>query len=322
MMMHFNLDEIKSTKFSIDSYDLLNKYYVNYSSDIHDLNLTNLTIWRNKHQLQALEIEGYLWYQYTVEKKSDALSEFETMFSEPVGDYADTDALIHSVRTWIHYAHQNQLPLKMRHIGQAMKERLETAGFQMTVTPIEDDFDYVYETENLNTLAGNKYHKKKNHLNQFRKRYTDQIEVEPINTSNATTALEAARNWCIANGCKESMDLCQEFQGIKEILSNWHLFEERGLVGMMIRIDKQPIAISLGEKLSDDTFLVHIEKADASFQGAYTAINQSMAEHVASKYPFINREQDMGIEGIRKAKLSYYPHHLVEKYDITIHEPL
>lgn len=308
------LDGLKP--FTIESYDSLKPYYENYLSEIHDLNLTNLTIWRHKHRLHYIEIKGYVWYQYHSTESS------EISFSEPVGDYSNTQALLESTKAWIHYAHTHHFPLKLRHIGTFFQNFLENNGFIIESEAIEADFDYLYESQNLAQLSGNRYHKKKNHVNQFKKNYAHAMKSESITPVNALEALKAAKNWCIANGCKDSMDLCHEFNGIKELFTQWDLFSRRGVEGIVLTIDEKPISFSIGEPLNKTTYLVHIEKADSDYQGAYAMINQSMAESASTQYEFLNREQDMGIEGIRKAKQSYHPHHLVEKYDVTLQMPL
>lgn len=299
-------------KFDEAEYEALKKYYVGYDSDIHDLNLTNLIIWEKKHDLHTLEIEGYLWFVY------NPTDPFNMKFSEPVGDYSQPDALKRATDLWIKYCKEHNYPVSLRHIGEAYKTFLIETDYDMYAIPVSDDFDYCYVTEELANLAGNKFHKKKNHLNQFTKHYIDRYRVEVINMHNADSAFIAAKNWCISNGCGETLDLCFEFNGIQHILSNWETFQNKGVEGIVIYVDNVPVAFTFGEFIGGESFLVHIEKADQNIQGIYTAINHAMANHVKDRCLYLNREQDMGIEGIRKAKQSYHPHHLVPKYDVII----
>ena len=291
-------------------YEALKPYYERYNSDIHDLNLTNLMIWRKKHNLHTLELAGYLWIVY---KPGDP---FGTFFSEPIGDYENIEALDEATRLWRKYCLENGLAPKLRHIGATYLRRLEASGDRLSVLAMADNFDYVYLSEKLATLSGNAYHKKKNHLNQFHKLYDLRSRIEPITVSNAGTAFLAVKEWCVSNGCGDSLDLCYEFQGIFEILSTWESHEKHGLEGVVIFIDDHPVAVTFGEFIGNDTFLVHVEKADHNLQGIYTAINQVMANQIYTRCVFINREQDLGIEGLRKAKLSYHPHHMVKKFDV------
>lgn len=299
-------------KFDPLQYEDLKGYYNGYNSEIHDLNLTNLAIWHKKHELHTLEIQGYLWYVYNPNDP------FNIKFSEPVGDYTQTDALKQATNAWIDYCTVHQYPISLRHVGETYKTFLSENGYDIVPLPVYDDFDYCYVTEELSNLAGNKFHKKKNHLNQFQKQYMNRFRIEPLTSDNVNGAFIAAKNWCVANGCGDTLDLCFEFSGIHHILSNWSLYQNRGLEGIVVYVDDNPVAFSFGEFLTKETFLVHIEKADQSIMGIYTAINHAMANQVKDRCLYLNREQDMGIEGIRKAKQSYHPHHLIPKYDVLI----
>jgi len=298
-----------------NQFEALKPYYLNYKSDIHDLNLTNLMIWRKKHNLHTLELSGYLWIVY---KPGDP---FGTYFSEPIGDYDDLEALKEATKMWFNYCHDNGYALNLRHIGETYLSVLEglysAPEAHLKVLPLEDDFDYVYLSEKLSTLSGNIYHKKKNHLNQFHKQFEGRFRIEFITAANAGTAFLAAKEWCESNGCGNSLDLCHEFQGIFEILSTWETQEKHHMEGVVIFVDDHPVALTFGEAIANDTFLVHVEKADHKIQGIYTAINQALANRIYTRFKYINREQDLGIEGLRKAKKSYHPHHLVKKFDIN-----
>jgi len=299
-------------KFDSIPFERLKVYYKKYDSDIHDLNLTNLSIWHKKHDLHVLEIENYIWYVYNPDDP------FNMKFSEPVGDYSNVEGLKSATDQWISYCLEHNYPLSLRHIGESYKAFLVEYDYNFDSVPVMDDFDYCYITEELANLSGNKFHKKKNHLNQFSKHHLDRFRIETIGTNNADSAFTAAKNWCISNGCGDTLDLCFEFNGIQQILSTWEIYQNRGIEGTVIYVDDLPVAFTFGEFISNDTFLVHIEKADQSVMGIYTAINHAMANQVKDRCLYLNREQDMGIEGIRKAKQSYHPHHLVSKYDVLV----
>jgi len=305
MMQH--MQQMK--KLTKEDYLRLKPYYEMYSSEIHDLTFTNQMIWRGKHNLHTLELSGYLWYVYHPENP------LEMAFSEPVGSYEDLTALRNALHAWRVFCDQYELPLRVRHFGNAFKDGLVKLEIPFSAEEMSDDFDYIYLTEELANLSGNRFHKKKNHLNQFLKKYENRFKIEAISELNAEEALAAARRWCVLNGCGESLDLCHEYHGILEILTNWPLMASRGLEGVLIYVDDAPVAMSFGEMINLQTFLVHIEKADPEVTGAFTVINYAMANQVLGRCVFINREQDMGSEGIRKAKLSYHPHHLVVKQD-------
>lgn len=299
-------------KLTHEDYPKLKPYYEMYTSEIHDLTLTNQLIWRGKHNLHILELGGYLWFVYHPENA------LEVSFSEPVGAYDNLTALKNALDEWRRFCLEYGFPMRIRHFGQAFKDALIELEIPFHADEIVDDFDYVYLTDELAKLSGNRFHKKKNHLNQFLKKYENRFKIEAISESNAGDALVAARRWCVLNGCGETLDLCHEYHGILEVLTHWSLMASRGLEGVLVYVDDVPVAMSFGEMIGTQTFLVHIEKADPEVTGAFTVINHALANQVLDRCIYINREQDMGSEGIRKAKLSYHPHHLVLKYDGVI----
>lgn len=298
--------------FNITCYQKLEDYYVSYHTEVHDLNLTNLFIWHKRHNLHYLEMHGYVVYVYYPENP------FSCTFSEPVGDYADEKALLEVITQLFDISDQSGIQLSFRHVSERFKLFLEKHLYPFKAVALEDDFDYVYLAEELAHLSGNRFHKKKNHLNQFNKTYTTTSEIVPITVLNALDALDVAQKWCYENGCEGSNDLCFEFQGIQDLMHNWETLSNRGVVGQIIYVAGQPQAMTIAEPLNSDMFLIHIEKARTGFNGIYAAINHAMANVAWPTYTYINREQDMGIEGMRKAKRSYHPHHLVKKYDLHL----
>jgi hypothetical protein len=179
---------------------------------------------------------------------------------------------------------------------------------------VEDDrenSDYVYLAKDLINLSGNKYHRKKNHLNQFMKNYV--FEYHPLNPDLVNRVLGMQETWCQIRECVEKPDLLAEDYAVHEALT---YFEELGYQGGAVLINSVVEAFALGETLNQDTAVIHIEKANPDIPGLYAAINQLFCLNAWSKVTYINREQDMGVEGLRKAKESYYPHHMVNKYTV------
>jgi uncharacterized protein len=177
-------------------------------------------------------------------------------------------------------------------------------------------FDYLYRKEDLCSLAGRKYHSKRNFVNRFRAEHTD-WQYEPLTTDSGEDCLQVAAAWCENRDCDASAVLSNEYRAIEEALEH---FDILGLRGGIIRLAGRPVAFSFGEPLNSDTVVLHMEKADPSVQGLYPLINQECCRHAWGDVEFINREEDMGEEGLRKAKESYYPVRLVEKYKIFLRE--
>ncbi|HIT34631.1 MAG TPA: DUF2156 domain-containing protein [Candidatus Faecousia intestinigallinarum] len=175
-------------------------------------------------------------------------------------------------------------------------------------------FDYVYSIDALAYLKGRKLQKKRNHLRRFQAAHP-RCAILPIQEGNALRAWEMAEKWYARRLAQNPhQDFHMEQAAIRRALQHRKTL---GIEGLMMEDDGEIIAFTLGSPLSSDTFDVHFEKAWAEIDGAYAAINQAFAQYIRELYPhirYLNREDDMGIDGLRQAKLSYCPEFLVEKY--------
>ncbi|MBQ7833740.1 MAG: DUF2156 domain-containing protein [Lachnospiraceae bacterium] len=185
---------------------------------------------------------------------------------------------------------------------------------KFTIEYVRDVADYIYEAESLGTLAGKKLHAKRNHINRFVENYPEWT-YEEITDENLEECFAMARKWREQNKCDEdkekSAEICVTLNALK-------MRKEIGLTGGLIRTREGVVAFSLGAPLTEDTFVVHIEKAFADIQGAYPIINREFVLHAAKGYRYINREEDLGEEGLRKAKMSYNPAILLEKGNVRL----
>ncbi|WP_104750044.1 DUF2156 domain-containing protein [Helicobacter cynogastricus] len=199
--------------------------------------------------------------------------------------------------------------LELRALEERHKQELETY-FPNTFhfEAKRDRFDYVYRTAELIALQGKKYHKKKNHLNAFLKQYPH-FTYEPISAHNRNQTIDVLTEWRALG--QEDSALDHEHQGILDALE---VFEELQLQGGVICIEGCIVALSFGEKINAEMAVIHIEKADPRVRGAYQMINQQLLAHTFKDCPFVNREEDLGIEGLRQAKMGYHPAFLLEKF--------
>ena len=175
--------------------------------------------------------------------------------------------------------------------------------------PIPKYDDYIYEAQKLITLSGKKLHSKRNHINRFMTTYPD-WSYEEITPLNMPEVIAMSQEWCKRNSCN-SKSLQNECSALHSALDDYFSL---GLDGGIIRVGGQVVAFSMGDRLTHDTYLVHVEKAYTEIHGSYAIINQQFAKHNCADYTYINREDDSGDEGLRKAKLSYYPCMRTEKY--------
>ena len=177
-----------------------------------------------------------------------------------------------------------------------------------------DVADYIYEVSQLTSLAGKKLHGKRNHINKF-KENNPNWSYETLTDENLEECLQMAEEWKTINLCEEKGEKHAEFCVTRRALKN---YKALGLKGGVLRDGNRVVAFTLGEELNRDMIVVHIEKAFADVQGAYPMINQQFLIHEAADYKYVNREDDTGAEGLRKAKLSYYPVFLQEKGNVII----
>ena len=180
-----------------------------------------------------------------------------------------------------------------------------------------DLFDYVYDAESMRTLGGRKNQKKRNHINYFLKEYEGRFEYRLLNKEDFNSCLELVKKW--ANNKEENNEydegMDEELIGIKKIFSHYDILKDGIKVGGIL-IDNKLEAFTIGELLNPNMALIHIEKANPDIRGLYPFINQQFLVNEFSQVEFVNREEDLGIPGLRKAKLSYHPIRFVEKYTV------
>lgn len=210
---------------------------------------------------------------------------------------------------------QQDKPFAMHLVTQEKMQLLEELfPGKYEITYDRDAADYIYEVEQMISLKGKKLHGKRNHINKF-KENNPNWSYEPLTKDNLGECMAMSGEWKKANLCGEKGEKHTEFCVTTRALKQ---FQELGLCGGVLRDGSRVVAFTLGEELNKDMFVVHIEKAFAEVQGAYPMINQQFLLHEASQYKYVNREDDAGSEGLRKAKLSYYPAFLQEKGNVRI----
>ena len=180
-----------------------------------------------------------------------------------------------------------------------------------------DLFDYVYDGESLRTLAGRKNQKKRNHINAFFKDYTGRYTYRLLDEKDFNGCLELLKEWTINKEEHDEFDegMDDESVGIRKIFDNYnHLKNLLKIAG--IYVDGKLEAFTIGELINPNMALIHIEKANPNIRGLYPYINQQFILNEFENVEFVNREEDLGIPGLRKSKLSYHPVKFVEKYTV------
>ena len=233
-------------------------------------------------------------------------------FAYPAGAPEDVK---NALEEMMEYSKEKGRPFLMYNVTPEYFEQLnEWYPERFQIEYDRDSADYVYESEKLATLSGKKLHGKRNHINKFKSLYDGRWSYESMTGENLEDCFQMALKWRKENECEDDDEKRGE---MCVALNSLRLFEELHLTGGVLRIDGEVVAFTIGEPICEDTYVVHIEKAYADVQGAYTMINQQFVEHECMNYKYVNREDDTGAEGLRKAKLSYRPAFMVEKGDVT-----
>lgn len=265
-----------------------------------DYSFVNNFIWSKPYGVEFTDINGF----YCLKNKYS--------YTYPAGS-GDIKPVIEAL---INDAAERKIKFKLRGIMKEKAEELENLfPDKFDITTDRGESDYIYLSEKLISLSGKKLHSKRNHIARFKDNHDWQYEN--ITKDNINDCIKMSREWCEMYNDNTDTSLNEEICAVN---TAFKYFFELNLKGGLIRADGKTVAFTIGEPLSSDTFVVHIEKAFANIQGAYPIINQQFIEHNAAGYKYVNREEDMGDEGLRKAKLSYKPEIILDKYTAVLKE--
>ncbi len=262
-----------------------------------EFSIINLLVWQDYYGFGFCIEDGVLYSKNFINGKTS----FGIPFSK------DMPKAIAKLKQ---YCYQNNL--KFVFFG-GKGERFDILCSQMpnvfNFAPVRDSFEYIYNSSDLRELAGKKYHSKRNHISGFNKKYN--WSYEKLSKDNSEEVIKMLYHWYDCYTEKNASSMETEKTGITNILRNYDI---DGIKGGVLRVDGNIIAFTLGCQISPTVFDVNFEKALVEFDGAYAMINNQFVINELSDYIYINREEDMGIEGLRKAKLSYKPAILLEKF--------
>ncbi len=285
-------------------------YPMVYSEGIRnaDYSFTNIFAWGESFMAKQSTVSGCLVVCTNVDG--------ENFYSAPIGARSD-DIFAAVINELLAHCEQTGEKFILHAMSSEKAETLERLfPGKFEIEPIRDLFDYIYSAEKLATLSGKKLHSKRNFINRFISE--NEWTLVPITTENSHLWADMVGEW-IAEHDESTYDSAfHEARALRIAMSN---FDAMGLDGAYLYIGNRPCGFTAGERICNDTYVVHFEKADASVAGAYPMINREFVRMVTEKYPeikYINREDDMGMENLRKAKQSYYPEFMEEKYMAVI----
>lgn len=280
--------------------DLYRDWCRRFRVETSEITLTNLFVWRRTEPVMLSKCDGFL---IVLRLDRDGRPSLCIPLGE--GDFSSTVEELFGVLGSMYPSES----VMLRRVPESVAQTFSKIGY-----PIEEDrdnFDYVYRVEDLAELSGRKYDGKRNHARKCVE--NNPCEYEELNRNNLDDCFSLATEWCNVRQCDIHPPLAAEFRAIRETFER---FEELGLLGGSIRIQGEIQAFAIAETINQDIAIVHFEKANPQIEGLYQVINQWFCQNALSGITWVNREQDLGVAGLRQAKMSYHPDHFVKKYNV------
>ena len=330
---------------SLEDKPILDLAFKQFPPLISEFTFTNLFIWRHAYQIKISCLQNFLCLF--------AENGEHPFFFSPIGE----GDMAECCRTLLQSMKEKGVSVKIARVPEEVASRFDWKSEGFVVEFDRDQSDYVYLSEGLIHLQGRKYHRKRNHIKQFKEKYA--YQYLPLTPELISDCLRLETEWCDLRQCEVMPGLHNESIAIKEAFAHFGALgvnsvrnssrstqrlstggalnpagiipkydpvaEQRsifsnGVKGGVILINGKVEAFTLGEPLNHDTVVIHIEKANPAFEGLYSMINQAFLENHWSEYTYVNREQDLGEEGLRKAKESYFPHQMINKHTIGLND--
>lgn len=280
---------------SLDHRAIYEEMLAKHPAEISEHSFLNLYAWRAARRIETLDAGRAL---IPFEARGEAL----VIFGGPIGDMSLAEAS---------EALAKATDMRVGGIARAPEALAAHLDGGWSALEDRDNSDYVYSRAELAELAGRKFHAKRNLVYQCSSEYDP--GYEKITQGNLGEIAEFIDRWCRQRKCGKEPGLCHENLAMKDSVAN---FASLGVMGAAIRIAGRIEAFTIGERLNEDTAVIHFEKAMPGFKGLYQLVNQWFCQNELSEFEFVNREQDMGVEGLRKAKESYSPVRMVKKFNL------
>ena len=267
-----------------------------------DYTPTNIIMWGDEYNTEIAFDDSDLYIKYNV----DGMTFFGIPFV--------MTGMKKGIENLIKYTEDNNIELTIGDVEPEIFEIIDRIyPGQFKVAYQRDGADYVYNIKDMAELSGKKYHGKKNHINKFKKTYINWW-YEKMSDDNTNECIDMVKEWRVKNVCVDDVEKADEICIMINSIKNR---ERLGLIGGLIRANDRVVAVTLGGAINDEMFDINFEKAFSDVPGAYPMINQQFIINELMNYKYVNREEDMGLDGLRKAKESYLPEFMVQKGLVT-----
>lgn len=295
---------------TLDKKELIDGFLKRRKSRNSEFSFSYLYMWRKSYDMKYAITDDMLCIlpKHTGGPRS---ASFPIGFENPDGTSRSIKKFVETLLEY--FKESGEEPLIHLYDESTMELLVKEFPDKFIITEDRNNFDYVYRVDELTKLSGKKFHSKKNHINKFKKMYPDweYCRLSPENNGECMTLFD---EWQTDKGW-EAESIGEEREALCEFLNNR---DTLGYIGGGIRIGGRLVAFSFGEALGADTAVIHFEHVDPNCEGAFAIINQQFLEHEWQNYIYVNREEDMGIPGMRKAKESYHPAFMIKKYVATL----
>lgn len=276
-----------SRELTLEDKPVFDEIFRQWQPDISAYTFTNIFVWREPYSTRLSLWDGL----YIVSNVTDG----KMSILEPLGDGDKVGAVLGCLQS------ATDMPTNFRAISQPLAIQLEKHN-NLQVLYDRNNADYIYLAQDLIELGGRKYDGKRNFINRFKQKYD--YEYIKLSSALAEECHNFVKEWCEDKNCDESEGLSKERCAVYQMLAH---MDELGLVGGAISVEGKMIAFGLAEALNDRTLVIHAEKGNTAYDGIYQLVNNQLCIHEAQGFEFVNREQDLGVPGLRKAKESYHP---------------
>ncbi len=282
--------------------DYLHEFLWRYQPETSELTFSNLFTWSHHYRFQWSIYKDWLCIICSIDDDRGIFA------FPPVGPSSCQD-VTRKLLGWLRET-KGEKAARIERADRRLASELEGSA-DFIIEPNRSQFDYIYRTEDMISLAGRKYHAKRNHINKFLLRYS--FTYGNLADGYGNECLELAEKWCKMKRCQDDLSMVREGEAIQSALVN---FVPLRLSGGVILVKNRVEGFAVGELINEKTAVVHIEKGNPEIPGIYAVINQQFCEHRWKDVPYLSLEMDLGEPNLRKAKLSYFPDHMVEKFNI------
>lgn len=289
-------------KATIADKQLIDSYVSAGNTDGTVYSFGSIFCWGSSYNIEFAEYDGFL-----IIRGADSYGRY---YAYPSGS-GDVKSVIECI---MEMCRQNSEELRFSQLLECNKSELNElfpGVFEFAYN--RNSSEYVYSVRNMAELPGKKFHGKKGHVNAFFRNHTD-ISCDPITKDNISECLKIEKSWLAAMQ-DDNGELAAEYEAIEKAVNN---YDKLGFEGAVLYADGKAVAFTMGEKIKNNTFCTHYEKTLPEYRDAYPVINNGFTKLMLSSYDYVNREEDTGAQGLRKAKLSYYPEFLLDKYSAVM----